>query len=164
RSYADVKYRCSLFPSPVVSGSFVNWMAQMTSLFPSFVMSKRSLYCASSPKRELATTASNCFSARAKSGEAPTGFVPSPPARVMYTSPRRYCAAGLSARPNFAALFGHAAKGSLQLWLVGATELRRVVRHRSDGVLAVLDDRGVDVRDRLTVRLRDDTRRRHERK
>src|SRR5215207_2985137 len=43
RSYAEVQYRCSLLPAPVVSGSVVYCIAQTTSLLTSLLMFQRSL-------------------------------------------------------------------------------------------------------------------------
>src|SRR5215211_2953372 len=43
RSYAEVQYRCSLLPAPVVSGSVVYWIDQITSLLTSLLMSQRDL-------------------------------------------------------------------------------------------------------------------------
>src|SRR5215207_6841539 len=67
-SYAEVKYRCSLLPAPVVSGSEVYWIDQTISLLASLPIVQRSLYLGTRAKRELLATAESAVTAAAMSG------------------------------------------------------------------------------------------------
>ena len=84
------KYKCDEFPGPVVSGSWVNWVDQMTSAFFSFWKFHRSEYFGSSENCAELMTAWASVAALAMSPGA---------ARVRYTSASRCCAAGFVARP-----------------------------------------------------------------